>query len=121
MGQETQKKFQFACVPSIEQMGKLVPGKKMILLHGRFLLNRLQPKQYYPDYENPDEEPFNVICPFCKQGNLQLKRVEPITSNLGNPPGSFRRHIGNRYEYKCTNDKVCPAVFLGELDFTGAH
>ena len=118
--QETQKKFRFACIPSIEQMGTLVAGKKMILLQGRFLFDILQPRQYYSNYENPDEEPFNTICLFCKQGNLQLKRVEPILSSLGNPPSS-RRHIGNRYEYRCANDKVYPAVFLGELEFNGAH
>jgi len=81
--------------------GKII-GPKEVLLDSETLLDVLGAKQYYSDYDNPDEPIIDgPLCCFCFLGNLQLNRVKTLLE--GN------RQI-NTYEYGCVR---CAAVFQG--------
>lgn len=105
----SQLEFSFTRVLFVPMHGELV-GKKKVRLREWFLLETMKAKQYYCDYDNPGEPPTNIICSFCEEGRLQLKKVRP----LGNVFDS--RHIGNYYQYKCTNME-CNAEFFHERIF----
>ena len=88
-----------------KKLGKIISSKK-ISLSGDALFS-LGPKKYYPDYDNPDEQPIEgVLCPFCFKGNLQLTKVVPLVEQ--------NYHWGNGYVYNCI---FCQATFLGTINW----
>lgn len=58
----------------------------------------------------------NVRCPFCEKGLLKLVKVEPIYQEGIAKIPQTKQHVGNRYEYACTNPK-CDGVFKGEYQW----
>jgi hypothetical protein len=85
------------------ELGRII-GPKKILLSGETLFS-LEPKKYYLDYENPDEQLIDgLFCSFCFKGNLQLTKVIPLVEG--------DRHWGNSYVYNCI---FCQATFLGTI------
>lgn len=85
-------------------IGEII-GEKTIRLSGEILFG-LNPKQFYLDFENPNEEASDIICPFCYKGRLQLNRVEPLVNG--------KHHYANNYEYRCD---CCSARFIGTIYF----
>jgi len=55
-----------------------------------------------------------VLCPFCKQGSLKLKRIAPAYSDGGYGFGTVY-HIGNDYEFECSAG--CGADFFGNIQW----
>lgn len=98
---KNQMNFGFAGIGNI---GEII-GEKTIRLFGEILFE-LNPKQFYPNFENPSEEASDIICPFCYTGRLQLNRVEPLVNK--------EHHYANNYEYRCD---YCDAKFVGKIFF----
>lgn len=99
---KNQMNFGFARKSNI---GEII-GEKTIRLSGEILFE-LNPKQFYLNFENPDEEASDIICTFCYRGRLQLNRVEPLTDKE-------HHHYANNYEYRCN---CCSAKFVGTIFF----
>lgn len=88
-------------------LGEKIAPKKVLLFGDVLFL--LDPKKYYLDCENPDEQPINgIFCTFCFVGELQLNRIIYLLRG--------EEHFGNGYEYGCNN---CAALFYGAIKFSG--
>jgi len=106
-----QKEFSFTFVPKREEMGAFDDERKFVFLSEKFISEKLNPQQTYQN-STPNEPPTNVICPFCREGRLKLKTVEPRYSGGPNNFVSKKDHVGNDYEYGCTQ---CEASFKGSV------
>lgn len=92
-----QQGMNFTYTYAVEEMGVLVPQTCTVLLSDSFISKKLLGKK--------------VGCPFCKDGSLVTERQEPIYSG-GPRPSSVMHHVGNRYEYACSNS-YCNGRFTG--------
>ena len=57
-------------------------------------------------------------CPFCETGSLKLIKVDPKYSGGANPLPPTKYHVGNSYEFCCSN-KECDGKFFGS--YTWMH
>jgi len=102
----------------VREMGTLESPHK-IRLFGLFIRDKLKgnPLDANPVFQ---EERKKVVCPFCENGFLKIKTVEPIYSDacgLGPEPKTKEHsHSGNSYEYICSNPG-CDATFHGRYEW----
>ena len=112
----TQEEMELSYTYPVEEMGNVMNQAMphMVWLSGRFLQEKLGASLFdpLPGWERKTPK---VGCPFCKEasreGFLKLKSVEPTFSS-GMHPLSRKEHVGNHYDYKCSNQE-CDAEFTG--------
>ena len=87
------------------EMGTLI-DTKTIMLNGSFLEDVLMrtPLKVGKATE--------VICPFCKRGNLKLNRIEPQYSGGPSPTPTTLHRTGDTYEFSCSG-LDCAGRFSG--------
>lgn len=56
------------------------------------------------------DQVLNVVCPFCNEGQLRVKSVEPKYEGGPSPRPSTQSHVGDEYVLTCTE---CDASFYG--------
>ena len=88
-----------------KEMGKVL-GSKTMALKQSFLRDVLLPQTERKD------EVTKVGCPFCKEGSLKLESKKPKYSGSPRPTPTTLHHVGNDYEFSCTN-LSCSGKFLG--------
>jgi len=107
---EKQGKMDFPYTYSVKEMGTLM-SPHTIFLFGSFIQEKLKGSML--DAVSFDEEKITKVgCPFCKDGFLKLVKVEPQYSGGPRRVPSVMHHVGNRYEYVCSNPK-CDGRFVG--------
>ena len=96
-------------------MGKDYPH--MIYLFSSFIGQELGMGNKFLD-ERKINTITNVCCPFCDTGSLKLSRVKANYSGGANPLPPTKHHVGNSYEFRCSNEE-CDARFFGS--YTWMH
>ena len=96
---------------SLETMGHEV-GSKHLMLWDTFLRKYLNAGQL--DATMPDFiKSYQVMCPYCTDGILELVSVAPDYSGGMSPVPMVKHHTANRYAFKC----VCGALFFGKVQW----
>lgn len=108
-GKQTEMEFPY--VYDIKEMGVVV-YEKLVHLFDSFLRDKLGASMLDARSFFQKSEPTKVGCPFCKKGFLRLENVQPEYSGGPHPVPMNMRHVGNKYEYGCSNSE-CGARFFG--------
>lgn len=102
---------------TVEQMGRLI-SPNTIYLFESFMRKKLRLWGLLDTTLSDEEKTTEVSCPFCQQGFLKLNKVKPEYNGGPGSAPTVKHHVGNRYEYLCSNPK-CDGKFLG--DYTWMH
>ena len=119
MNEEKQTEMELPYTYSVEKMGFVVDPQSFphtIHLSKLFIRDELGASMFdgKPGWEK--EEVTNIGCPFCKKGRLKLIKVERVYSDDLSPTRGETKHIGNDYEYVCSNDE-CDGRFFGTYEW----
>ena len=112
---EGQVKMDFTYTYKVEEMGTLL-SPNTIFLFESFIRDKLKGNMLDIDSLG-EEKTTKVGCPFCKDGLLKLVKVEPKYSGGPRRVLSVMHHVGNKYEYICSNPD-CAGKFVGTYTWT---
>lgn len=109
---DKQREMDLSYTYSVKEMGILI-GEKIVHLFDSFIREKLGGSIFDAQaiFEKKDSIT-KVGCPFCKEGFLKLEKVEPDYSGGPHAVPMTLHHVGNKYEYSCSNSN-CPARFYG--------
>lgn len=98
---------------SAEKMGITI-AHHTIFLFDSLIQKKLRPcsLEIFPTLSEK-EKITNIGCPFCEKGFLKLSKIEPKYSGGLGRVSSTQYHVGNNYEWVCSNPE-CDGKFLGD-------
>lgn len=103
---------------NVEQMGRLI-SPNTIYLFESFMEEKLRVSGgLLASLLSEEEKTTDVGCPFCQEGFLKLTKVKPQYSGGLSKVPTTKHHVGNEYEYVCSNPK-CDGRFVGS--YTWMH
>lgn len=119
MTEEKQTEMELPYTYPVEEMGFLpVPQSlpHLVSLSRSFLSEKLKASRFNRMPIREEKTMTKIGCPFCNNGSLKLVKVEPQYSGGMSPTPASMQHVGNGYEYVCSNDE-CDARFIGTFQW----
>jgi len=106
-----QKEMEFTYTYPVKEMGIEIASHTIHLFES-FIREKLSGGRLDAEPVFQEERITKVGCPFCQKGFLKISKVTPQYSGGPSPVPMTMHHVGNRYEYICSNPE-CDAKFMG--------